>query len=155
MLQGSLASFNLKVTMVEKPNTHPQHSDLTAHENDAGTVDKSIIGKIWTRSVVAEQQLHLLRRLAKLKLGNEDIEKKFIGIANCMKTEKYKVRDVEEISNIMNKKVIDAECVWEKADKNRCKARKKIEENFGRNKKKTRNWPRRLACAMRACVRHA
>ena len=125
--------------MVEDTNTTTPESDLTAHENEAGTVDKSIIGKIWKRSVIAEQQLDLLRRLAKLKLGTENIEKKFIGIANCRKSKKYKVRDVEEILNIMNKNVVDAECVWNKADQNKNKARRKVEESFGRNKKKTRN----------------
>ena len=70
---------NLIIKMVENFNTTTPLSDNTAHENEAGSVDKSIIGKIWKRSVIAEQQLNLLRSLAKLKLGVKEVEEKLLG----------------------------------------------------------------------------
>ena len=74
--------------MVEQFNTTTPVSDNTAHENEAGSVDKSIIGKIWKRSVIAQEQLNLLRSLAKLKLGVKEVEEKFKGLANSMKSKK-------------------------------------------------------------------
>ena len=130
--------------MVKETDTTPTLSDKTAHENEAATVNKCIIRKIWKRSVRAEQQLDLMRRLAKLKLGTKNIEEKFVGIANCMKQAKNKVRDVEEIVNIMNKKVEDAEITCEKANKKKSKSRRKLEEKFGTKSKKTKNLLKQL-----------
>ena len=103
--------------MVEQTNTNTPHSDNTAHESETGTVDKSIIGKIWKKSVRTEQQLDLLRRLEKLKLGTKDVEEKFASFVDCMKSNKKQTRDIESIVNTMHRKVVNAEDVWKQADR--------------------------------------
>ena len=125
--------------MVEKLNTTPQTSDDTAHESVAETVDKSIIRRVWKKSTKTDQQLDLLRRLTKLKLGTKRVEEDFIDLANSMKTKKNKVRNSEEIVRIMNKKVTDAEDAKKKADRSRNRARNRIERVYGKNTKKTEN----------------
>ena len=59
--------------MVE-PVTKNTPNDNTAHESDVATVDRSIAGMAWRKVVIAEQQLQLMRKLHKLKLGTADVQ---------------------------------------------------------------------------------
>ena len=125
--------------MVDKPNKTPLQSDNTVHESETDPVDKSIIRKIWKKSTVTELQQNLLRRLTKLKLGTRKVEEQFMGLANDMKVEKNKTRDVDEILNVMNKKVADAERCCKYADKRKSRARRRLEEKLGKNTRRTKN----------------
>ena len=111
----------------------------TEHENATGTV-KSITRKLWKRTTTANQQLMLLRKLLKLKLGTKSVEDYCENEVSRKKTEKIKkVRDAELVTEIMKKKVSDAEAVLRKIEKRKLRWRNKVNRKWGRNSRRTRN----------------
>ena len=111
----------------------------TEHENATGTV-KSITRKLWKRMITANQQLLLLRKLLKLKLGTTSVEDYCENEVSRKKSKKNnKDRDAELVTEIMKKKVSDAEAVLRTVEKRKLRWRNKVNKKWGKNTRRTRN----------------
>ena len=130
--------------MVEQSQTTPPELTITAHENVAATVDESIVRKIWKKEVIADQQLQLMRKLKKLKLGTKRVEKQFQELSDSKKTNKNKNRETDIITKVMGKKVIDAEHNMKKSTTRKNRSRKRIEKTYGKSSRRTKNLINRM-----------
>ena len=54
-----------------------KNSEPTAHENETGQIERSIVKKVWKTAMTTEQQMILMKKLVNLNLGTEDIEKHY------------------------------------------------------------------------------
>ena len=126
------------------------HIEDTA--NEAGLTLR-ILRQHFTAVVLTKEQLELISKLHRMKLGFADIEN-FLGtVYGKLKSHKFKVnfkqRKTAIIESMMKEKLTDAEEAFRKAKKEKEKIRLELNARYGINSRRSRNIVRKLNKEMR------